>query len=519
MKIKLLLPLFSICMFISQAQNVEWLDTPTINFDSNAGLIGYNIASDAFGNVYMTGFKDNTFVYENIMGTQFYKKYDTDGNLLFSKEINGNVNVYNLETDSAGNVIMMLGFVNNISIDTLDLISINQGVNYMMVKFNPAGNVLWFHEFYLPNSSVSSARGIAVDATDNIYVSYDDFMNSYIEKFSPSGETLTTITQGFVKSISSLSVDNAGNIYVAGSCAEPGATFGNVPAPLPGDLPYNVYIAKYSPTAVFQWVKYLDNITCPLPQVKAKSPDEVYLTSELFEPYSFDNIVAQGPVDGYQDTYIAKLNSTGNFQWVREVPGSGSLMSGERNILDLDAEGNIYFGGYTTGTVNWSSTITTSTIGFSNRDAIVLKYSPDGEILMAKTFGGDDEDRIDGINIGTDGSIFVAGLASGNVAFDGFLVEADEYERYPFVAKLTNQTLKNPEVDALQIVLYPNPSSDYIYFSNAPENLSGSIFNVLGQKVKSFEIKSNQPILVADLADGTYFIKPDGLKTLKFIKS
>lgn len=516
---KLLFPILCLFGISSHSQTFEWLDTPTINFSSNSGMIGYNITSDASGNVYMTGFKDDAFVYEDIMGTQFYTKYDADGNLLFSKEIDGNVNVYNLTTDSAGNVIMMLGYVNHISIGTLELISINQGVNYMMVKFNPEGNALWFHEFYLPNSSVSSARGLAVDATNNIYVSHDDYMHSYIEKISPEGTTLITITQQFVRSISSLSVDNAGNIYAAGSCADPGATFANIPAPLPEDLPYNVYIAKYSPTAEFQWVKYLDNITCPLPQVKAKSPDEIYLTSELFEPYPFDNIVSEGPVQGYQDTYIAKLNSAGNFQWVREVPGSGSLMSGNRNILSLDNEGNVYFGGYTTGTVNWSTTLSTTTVGFSNRDAIVLKYNPDGEILMAKTFGGEAEDRVDGINIGMDGSIFVAGLASGNATFDGFLVEADEYERYPFVAKITNETLKNPEAEALQLVLYPNPSSDYIYFSNAPENLSGSIFNVLGQKVKAFEIKNNQALSVTDLANGTYFIKLDGLKALKFIKS
>jgi len=516
---KLLFPILCFIGLSGHSQTFEWLDTPTINFSSNSDMIGYNITSDVSGNVYMTGFKDNTFVYEDIMGTQFYNKYDTEGNLLFSKEIDGNVNIYNLATDSAGNVIMMMGFVNYISIGTLELISINQGVNYLMAKFNPEGNVLWFHEFYLADSSISSARGLAVDSANNVYASYDDFMHSYIEKISPDGATLTTITQQFVKSISSLSVDTAGNIYVAGSCADSGAAFGNVPAPLPDDLTYNVYVAKYAPTAVFQWVKYLDNITCPLPQVKAKSPDEVYLTSELFEPYSFDTIVSEGPVQGFQDTYIARLNSSGNFQWVREVPGSGSLMNGERNILTLDNEGNIYFGGYTSGTVNWRTTISTATVGFSNRDAIVLKYNPEGEILMAKTFGGEDQDRVDGITIGSDGSILVTGLASGNATFDGFSVEADEYEHYPFVAKITNETLNTPEVESLTIVLYPNPSSDNIYFSNAPENLKGSIFNVLGQKVKAFEIKKNQPLSVTDLASGTYFIKPDGLKALKFIKS
>lgn len=516
---KLILPILFLFTFSGYSQTFEWLETPAINFSMNADNIGYNITSDPSGNVYMTGFKDNAFPYEDIMGTQYYNKYDADGNLLFSKEIDGNVNIYNTATDTEGNLIMMLGYVQNISIGTLDLISINQGVNYMMIKFNTEGNIVWYHEFYLSDSFVSGARGLAFDTENNIYVSYDDYMHSYIEKLSPDGTILSTITQQYVRTITSLSVDNMGNIYAAGSCADPGATFGSMPAPLPEGLTYNVYVAKYSPTAVFQWVKYLDNVTCPLPQVKARTPEEVYVTSELFDAYNFDSITTEGPVSGYQDTFIAKLNSAGNFQWVREVPGSGSLSGGNRNILFLDTDGNIYFSGRTSGTVNWSNTISTTTIGFGNRDAIVLKYNSSGEILMAKTFGGENEDHIDGITIGNDGSILVTGLAAGNVDFDDFSVEADQYEYYPFVGKITNETLGNPNINGLSVVLYPNPSSYYIYILNATENLRGSIFNVLGQKVKDFEIRNDQPISVDELAKGTYFIKPDGLKALKFIKS
>ena len=516
---KLLLPIFSLFAFSGYSQTFEWLETPAINFSMNADNIGYNITSDPSGNVYMTGFKDNAFPYEDIMGTQYYNKYDADGNLLFSKEINGKVNIYNITTDTEGNVIMMLGYVESIVFDTIGLITINQGVNYMMVKFNTLGGLLWYRELSLTDSFVSSARAVAIDIFNNIYISYDDFQHSYIEKINPTGTTLNIITQQNVKSISSLSVDNEGNLYVAGSCANQGPTFANVSAPLPsGDMTYNVYVAKYAPTATFQWVKYLENVTCPLPMVKAKTPDEVYLTSELFEGYSFDTIVTEGPQSGFSDVYLAKLNSTGNFQWVREVPGSGSLVSGNRNTLSLDTDGNIYFAGRTSGTVNWSNTISTTTEGFGNRDAIVLKYNSSGEILMAKTFGGENEDRVDGITIGTDGSIFVAGLAAGNVDFDDFSVEADEYEYYPFVGKITNETLGNPNIDSLSIVLYPNPSYDYIYILNTG-TLRGSIFNMLGQKIKDFETSNNKAISVNELAKGTYFIKPDNLKALKFIKS
>lgn len=515
---KLLLPILFLLAFTSSSQNFEWVATNPINFTMNPDLIGYNIASDPSGNIYMTGFKDNAYAYQDIMGTQYYIKYDAEANWVFTKEINGKVNIYNMETDSDGNVIMLLGYLENITFETLSLVSINQGVNHLMVKLDPLGNVLWYREFSIPDSFVSDARALTTDAVNNIYIGYDDFQHSYIEKISPSGTTLNTITQQNVNTITSLSIDSEGNLYAAGSCADQNATFGNTPAPLPSDMAYNTYITKYNPTGTFQWVKYLDNITCPSPEVKARTSEEIYITSELFDAYTFDNIVAEGPILGFSDVYIAKLNSSGNFQWVREVPGTGSLTSGKRNILSLDADGNVFLVGRTSDTINWSNTISTSTSGFSNGDAIVLKYNPSGEILMAKAFGGANEDRIDGIAIGTDGAILVTGLVTGNVNFDAIVHEAADNEKYSFVAKITNGTLDNPHSFTPSIFLYPNPASDHIYFANISENLQGSIFNTLGQKVKDFTTSSNHSIAVSELAKGTYFIKLDGSKALKFIK-
>src|SRR5690606_12130001 len=105
-------------------------------------------------------------------------------NLLFSKEITGNVNVYNLTTDSEGNIVLMLGYIGSINFETLGLISINEGINHLMLKLNNEGNVLWYREFSIEDSFVSGARAVTTDDSDNIYISYDDYMHSYIEKIN-----------------------------------------------------------------------------------------------------------------------------------------------------------------------------------------------------------------------------------------------------------------------------------------------------------------------------------------------
>ena len=155
---------------------------------------------------------------------------------------------------------------------------------------------------------------------------------------------LLTIEQQNVNIISSVSVDNEGYIYTAGSCANANSKFANVT--VPATFSYTTYVAKYSPTGVYQWVKYVQDITCPDPQVKAKSQNEVYFSSTLNGAYAFDTIIAEGPTGGY-DFFIAKLNATGNYQWVREIPGTGRAFVGKRNYLNLDTAGNIYFAGST----------------------------------------------------------------------------------------------------------------------------------------------------------------------------
>jgi hypothetical protein len=98
-----------------------------------------------------------------------------------------------------------------------------------------------------------------------------------------------------------------------------------------------------------------------------------------------------------------------------------------------DAAGNVYFSGKTRGTVDWDEQHQTSTVGFNN-DAVLLKYNSDGELLMAQTAGGSSEDRYDSVAVGTNGEIFVSGMANG----------------MPHLEVLTMKRLRLPTIRLLQ---------------------------------------------------------------------
>ncbi|WP_146185930.1 T9SS type A sorting domain-containing protein [Flavobacterium album] len=504
----------------AQSQTFQWLETPAIELDLNPGMVGYSVANDPSGNVYFTGFKSQPYAYNDLMGNLYYNKYDSNGQLLFSKEIGGKACNHNLAADSQGNIIMELGYVGTITIDGLTISTVEQGDHFVLAKFNAQGNLLW-HKLIISEEEftwTSELRALHIDAQDNIYIGYDNYGTSYIDKYSPDGTKVQSIVQQHVNRVTSVSVDSDGNIYAAGACADNMATFAGVQMPSP--FAYNTYVVKYSPQGVYQWMQYTENITCTSAQVVARTPYEIYYSSDLFGPYAFEGIAAEGPDgNGFEDFFLARLNAAGDYEWVREVPGEGKAIPGNRNFLRLDNDGNIYFTGQTGGNINWGNGIATETPLMGNQ-ALVLKYSPDGVVLMAKTTGGNGYNRADGISADANGNIYIAGMANNTAFFDTLEHEAGPFDTYPYLAKISNTTTGTGDFDAKEkVIVYPNPAKDNIYLSGIDGKVQGNIINMLGQTVTAFETGVNSPIAVQQLPVGTYFIKAEGLQSVKFIKN
>lgn len=511
---KLILFITLINTLFIYSQSFEWVKTPPIVFNSLPALIGYPTTCDAFGNIYVTGFTNNSYNYTEIYGDLFYNKYDNLGQLLFSKTITGKAQVYDIQSDSSGNIYVAAAYIESITIDNTTISTNLQGLRPLLLKFDSSGELLWNIEMSTFNSSINHFKSITIDSADMVYICYDNYNYSYVKKLDASGNVLLTIEQQNVNIISSVSVDNEGYIYTAGSCANSNSKFANVL--VPATFSYNTYVAKYSPTGVYQWVKFVQDITCPDPQVTAKSQDEVYFSSTLNGAYSFGTIIAQGPNGGY-DFFITKLNSTGTFQWVREAPGNGKAFVGKRNYLNIDATGNVYFAGSTYGTVNWENNITTVSTFY--QEGLVLKYDPNGTVLMAKIAGGVDTDRFDGVTTNTLGDIFVSGIARGSSNFDAIqILEPDPYKFYPILAKINNSNLNYSQFDHETYIVYPNPTKDSFNIKNAKMYTKGEIYTILGNKIKTFEVNES-PISIRELANGTYFIKIEGYKTFRLIKS
>ncbi|UPT71288.1 MAG: T9SS type A sorting domain-containing protein [Flavobacterium sp. JAD_PAG50586_2] len=443
-------------------------------------------------------------------------KYDPNGQLLFSKTINGTVSAYTMEVDSSGNLYIAAAYVNEITVDNLHITTNLQGRKPILLKFNSNGELLWSKP--IVQDFVDHFKSLTIDSNQNVYIGYDNYGDSYIEKLDANGNSLMLITQTNVKSISSIDIDTEGNIYGVGSCAEMNVSFNGTA--VANSLLYNTYLVKYNTAGQFQWKHFVDDITCPEPQVKVRTPDEVYFSSYLFGAYSFGSIISDGPADGgFGDFFLAKLNNIGEYQWVKEVPGNGEVDLGNRNFLTLDNNGNAYLATKTKGTIQWGSGISTQSMGF-NSDILVLKYNPLGQLQWVKMAGGSSEDRADGITVLPNGNVILTGMVYGNVTFDALTHNAASSTSYPYVTKINTENLgnHNPETAASMIV-YPNPAKDAITLLTSGYRGNAQLYSALGQILKTIVIKTEETSIdISEFASGTYFLRLENLQIGKIIK-
>ena len=212
-----------------------------------------------------------------------------------------------------------------------------------------------------------------------------------------------------------IDIDNQGNIVSAGYF------FNTVDFDPSANTNYRTsvgfadnYIAKYSTNGSLIWVTSFGSTGVDIPHsVVTDNNNNIILTGYFSNTCDFDPgaSVAVKTSNGGRDAYIAKYDSSGNFQWVITY-GSDSL--DDAFNLDVDAQGNIYWTGVIEGTV----TVGTTTFTTQVEDVVFGKISPSGTILWVKQVGGSGIDEGSGIILDNNGDIIHTGYFQTTVDFD-----------------------------------------------------------------------------------------------------
>jgi hypothetical protein len=199
--------------------NLTW--SRTVN-TMTADIAG-GVAIDNLGNVFLSGSTLGNVGGANVGGDDiFVRKYDSSGNLLWSRQVgsSGDEFVMSMAASSNGS-IFITGYT------TGNLAGLNAGSrDAFLLKYDGSGNLLWSRQF--GTSTVDNPDSVAVDASGNAYIAGEEYgslsgpnagsSDAFLTKFDGSGNLLwnkqfgtSALDRGLA-----VAVDGSGNPYVTG---------------------------------------------------------------------------------------------------------------------------------------------------------------------------------------------------------------------------------------------------------------------------------------------------------------
>ncbi|GAB3941026.1 hypothetical protein GCM10028805_03610 [Spirosoma harenae] len=356
--------------------------------------------------------------------------------------------------DNAGNVYSTGSFTETVDFDpgpgTYSLTAAGGKDSYIS-KVDASGNFLWAKRIGGTGSDIS--YGITVDAAGNVYstgsftetVDFDPGpgtysltatggKDSYISKLDASGNFLWAkqiggagYDEGY-----SIAVDGMGNVYTTGYFTET-ADFN----PGPGINAFttrggtNGYISKLDGSGDFLWAKRIEgagsNATC---SIALDQVGNAYITGSFTETAYFPDFGALTlTASGAKDSYISKLDGSGNFLWVKQIGGTGDDAGCS---IAVDGTGNVFTTGYFTETVDFDpGPGTYSFTSIRGASSYISKLDAAGNFLWAKHMASQLG------NLGSLGSS-ISVDASGNVYSTGFFQETADFDPGPALYNLTS---------------------------------------------------------------------------------
>lgn len=331
---------------------------------------GRGVAVSSNNTVYVTGYTDGPLDGQPVRGMSdiFISSYDAAGTRNWTRLI-GSTTVdygYAAAVDSLGNVYIA-GATEGALAAQID----PSGTGYSsaaLVKYNAAGLLQWARLIGATGTD-SKAYGIAIDASDNIYLSGATTGGLYgaplggndvfVAKYDTGG------TQQWIRQLGStaddtgnaVATDSLGNVYIVGT------TSGSIGANLSAGL--NDYLlAKYDTIGVQQWVY----------QFGTDSDD--YGTAAVVD--ADDNIYVAGDTSGMfdghtsfglRDVFLAKYAANGGGIWSIQY---GSVLDDRTHGVAVDSNANVYITGETDGTLDYVTNA-------GGSDIFLLKYDTNGE--------------------------------------------------------------------------------------------------------------------------------------------
>ncbi len=328
-----------------------------------------------------------------------------------------------------------------------------QGVNFNYAK-------------QIGNTGADVGKSVVTDSNGNLYTT--GYFNG-VGDFDPGAGTFTLSSYGledvfvtkfdaagnfvWAKQIGgtgderaySISLDGSGNIYIAGDFVgtadfDPsGSTF---PMTSMGGAQQDPFFLKLDPSGNFVWAKQIGNNNADRAySIKVDGSGNSYSTGFFSGLVDFDPGIPTFTMTttlSATQSYILKLDASGNFVWAKTFNGINSNFG---NAITIDGSGNVYTTGFFSGSVDFDPNAPTTTLTASGgNDVFVSKLDNSGNYIWAKSFSGTSGEEGNSIVVDGLGNVYTTGFFQSTVDFDP---NAGNYpltanNRHVFISKLNS---------------------------------------------------------------------------------
>jgi len=309
-----------------------------------------------------------------------------------------------------------------------------------VARFDVNRSLLW--STYFGGSDLDNPLAMEVSTDGKIYLAGTTRSPNNISTTGAYMETLATFGNGFLASfnengilnwstyvggsagvadgIYALSLDLNGDILVAGYtyCTDFPTTAGAMQTEFGGGS-QDGFVSKFSSQGELIWSTYFGGEDEDfIKGLKVNSNGNIIGVGETFSNSGIATLEAyQTELDGNKDMFLFSLNADGELMWSTYHGGNGLDYQLGIELLTIDEDDHIYFGGTTNSSTGIATNgayqvdlITTSQLG----NMFVAAFNHEGEKLWGAYFGSNGQNQMHSINI-FQNTLVVAGLAKQDI--------------------------------------------------------------------------------------------------------
>ena len=327
---------------------------------------------------------------------------------------------------------------------TGDLDGENQGIgDIFLVKYNSSGTEQWKRQ--LGTNGFDEANGVATDSTGNVYLtgwtdgSLDNNgvgrCDAWLSKYDSNGNwqwDKQIGTPQYDISNGAMTADSQGNVYITGY------TYGNLGGE-GNQGQADVWFAKYDSNGNQKWVKQLGSSGWDEAQdIAVDNQGNIYLTGHT-------NGTLGDTSAGDKDAWVAKYNSSGDQEWVKQL---GTVTNEEALGIAIDKQDFLYLSGHTNGWLGeaypgkpddwlgdyyaWWQGIHGDKRGLGgtyqgNGDAWVAQFDLAGNRNWTRLIGTTEADIATSVAVDKGGNVYLTGSTRGEIVKDGQLGGSDAF--------------------------------------------------------------------------------------------